>query len=227
MKYRDEKFYWTYQHGVHWPNDYIGPDSMTRWILEKSAGFTDIGLYRISESVRAYAYLILSSQASARSSIVGNTASALTAQSAFMNNFEDIVNRRVNIQEDIKRYQDTLSYASSKVDYSVGEHVYMLPSNMSLKIKTGTVGYNNKILVSDGNFSLGKNEKVNSLETPAIKNHKTNSLVLEEPVISHKPQTTTHIGHHGQSDEKIALVLALAGGSAIWNMFRSILESSS
>ena len=32
----------------------------------------------------------------------------------------------------------------------------MLPSDMKLKLKTGTVGYNNKILVSDGNFSLGK-----------------------------------------------------------------------
>ena len=92
MKYRDEKFYWTYQRGVRWPNDCIGPDSMTRWIIEKSVGFTDIGLYRISESVRAYAYLILSSQASTRSGIVGNTPSALTAQSAFLNNFEDIVN---------------------------------------------------------------------------------------------------------------------------------------
>ena len=65
MRYRDEKFYWTYQHGVGWPDDYIGPDSMTRWIKEKLVGFTDIGLLRISESVRAYAYLILSSQASA------------------------------------------------------------------------------------------------------------------------------------------------------------------
>ena len=53
--------------------------------------------------MRAYAYLILSSQASARSSLVGNTASALTAQKVFLNNFEDIVNRRVDIQEDIKR----------------------------------------------------------------------------------------------------------------------------
>ena len=113
MKYWDEKFYWTYQCGVHWPDDYIGPDSMTQWILEKSVGFTDVGLLRISESVRAYAYLILSSQASARFSIVGNMASALTAQSAFLNNFEDIVNHRVNIQEDSKRYQDTLSYPSS------------------------------------------------------------------------------------------------------------------
>ena len=36
MKYRDEKFYWTYQHAVHWPDDYIGPDSMTQWITEGS-----------------------------------------------------------------------------------------------------------------------------------------------------------------------------------------------
>ena len=59
MKYWDEKFYWTYQRGVGWPNDdYIGPDSMTQWITEKSQGFTDVGLLRISESVRAYMYLI-------------------------------------------------------------------------------------------------------------------------------------------------------------------------
>ena len=32
----------------------------------------------------------------------------------------------------------------------------MLPSDLKLKIKTGTVGYNNKILVSDGKFSLGE-----------------------------------------------------------------------
>ena len=155
MEYQDEKFYWTYQRGVRWPNDYIGPDSMTRWIIENSVGFTDVGLLKISESVRAYAYLILSSQASARSGMVGNTASALIAQSAFWNNFENVVNLRVDIREDIKRYQDTLSYASNKIDYSVGENVYMLPSDMNLKIRSGTVRYNNKILVSDGKFSLG------------------------------------------------------------------------
>ena len=83
MRYRDEKFYWSYQCGVHWPDDYIGPDSMTPWIIEKLVGVTDVGLLRISESVRAYAYLILSSQASARPEIVSSTASALTAQSGF------------------------------------------------------------------------------------------------------------------------------------------------
>ena len=57
MKYRDEKFYWSYQHGAHWPDDYLGPDSMTHWITEASDGFTDVGLLKISESVRAYANL--------------------------------------------------------------------------------------------------------------------------------------------------------------------------
>ena len=185
MRYRDEKFYWTYQHGDGWPNDYIGQVSMTRWIIETSVGFTDVGLLRISESIRAYAFLIVSSQASARSSIVGNLASSLTAQSAFLNNFENVVNDRVDICEDIKRYQDTLSYALSKVNYSVGAHLYMLPADMNLKIRLGTVGYNSKILISDGKFNLGKNDEVNSLEAPAIKSHKTSSL--ETPAIkNHK-----------------------------------------
>ena len=142
MKYWDKKFYWTYQCGVGWPNDYIGPDSMTWWVIEKSEGFTNVGLYRISESVRAYTYLILRSQASARSSIIGNTASALTTQQAFLNNFENVVNRRVDIREDIKHYQDTLSYASSNVNYSMGENIYMLPTNnlnMNLNIRSGMV----------------------------------------------------------------------------------------
>ena len=219
-----KKFYWTYQHGVGWHNDYIGPDSMTRWIIEKSVGFTDVGLLRISESVRAYAYLILSSQASARSGIVGNTASALRAQSAFLNNFENVVNRRLDIREDIKHYQNTLSYASRKVDYSVGEHLYMLLSDMTLKIRPGTVGYNNKILVSDGKFSLGKNDEVN--EAPKITHQSTithhelekkpNITQAQKPTITHHElaKEPTH------EDEKIVLVLALAGGFAIWNVFQ-------
>ena len=73
------------------------------------------------------------------------------------------MNCRVHIREDIKRYQDNLSYTSGKVDDSIGQNIYVLPSDMNLKIKTGTVRYNTKILVSDEKFSLGKNENVNTL----------------------------------------------------------------
>ena len=71
-----------------------------------------------------------------------------------------------------------------------------------------------------------KSHKTNSLETPAIKNCKTNSIkpttitsqrLTHAPAISEKNQEPKAITHN---EEKIALVLALAGGFAIWNMFR-------
>ena len=82
MGYQNEGFFGTNQHeGL---SDYKGPDSiMMHWIMETSWGFTDVGLYRISESVRAYVCLILISQASVRLRIIGNMASALTAQKVF------------------------------------------------------------------------------------------------------------------------------------------------
>ena len=67
--------------------------------------------------------------------------------------------------------------------------------------------------------------KMKKLTVPAIKSHKDSNKVLplrlaRTPNISHKnqeppgPHTLTH------NDEKIALVLALASGFAIWNIFR-------
>ena len=96
---------------------------------------------------------------------------------------------------------------------------------MELKIKTGTVRYNNKILVSDGNFSLGKNDEVN-LITPAIKNHKTNPSVtptmksMQTVVNSERTadlEQKTIISHE---DEKVALVLSLTGIFTRWFIFQ-------
>ena len=89
---------------------------------------------------------------------------------------------------------------------------------MTLKIRPETVGYNNKILFSDKEFNLGKNDEVN-LAVPATKNHKTNSI--EPTTITHAPATSQkHQKPITHNEEKISLVLALAGGFAIWNTFR-------
>ena len=101
---------------------------------------------------------------------------------------------------------------------------------MNLKIKTGTVGYNNKLLVSDEKFSLGKNVVVKSLELakvialePSIKSYKViakpllggaNSEAGQSQAPTQAKVSTTH------QDEKVALVLALVGGFTIWNIFR-------
>ena len=126
---------------------YIDENSFSRWILQKSDGLTTLGIEKPSKSVRDYAYLILTSQTSTRGTIVGFDAQNLDAQQVFLNTFENIVNRRVNIPEDIQRFQNTLQYARSEVNYAIGEHMYMLPSDMNLRI--GKVkNYNNKILTS-------------------------------------------------------------------------------
>ena len=44
------------------------------------------------------------------------------------------MNRRVDIPEDTQKFQKTLQYAGSKVDYVIGEFIYMLPSDMNLLI---------------------------------------------------------------------------------------------
>lgn len=231
MKYRGQYFFSSYQRkrkvsptpGL----SYFTDDSMTRWIIEKSNGFTKTGLVKISDSVRAYAYLVLSSQASARSSILGNNSSALTAQRVFMNNFEDIVNRRVDIQEDIKRYQDTLNYASSKVDYSVGQGIYMLPSDMNLNIKSGVSGYNNKILISNENLSLGRNKMINVMQEHHISNKVTSSLTQTKNKSSQKevphierPRVSLTNSLPSHEEEKIAFILVITTAFSIWYMFR-------
>ena len=167
-KWRNQKYFSTWQSRAWETNkpgmSYINENSFSRWIIEKSDGLTTLGLQKISESVRDYAYLILTSQTSTRGPIVGHEARNLDAQRTFLNTFENIVNRRVNIPEDIRRFQKTLQYARSKVDYAIGEFIYMLPSDMNLRI--GNVrNYNNKILISSPSFKIGTNLKINLLSS--------------------------------------------------------------
>ena len=98
----------------------------------------------------------------------------------------------------------------------MGENIYMFPSDMNLNIRSGTVRYNNKILVSDGKFSLGKNDKINAsvLESViSMPNHK----VVAQPTHAHELAKKLTITHE---EEKIALVLFLTGGFTTWFMFR-------
>ena len=53
-----------------------------------------------------------------------------------------------------------MQYTRSKVDYVIGKFIYMLPSDMNLRI--GKVkSYHNKILISLPSFKIGTNLKIN------------------------------------------------------------------
>ena len=105
------------------------PDNLIRWIITQSKGITRKGIGKISRSVRAYDYLVLTSQVQLRSSIIRNSASAVDAQQVFKSTLKALVNEDYSISADIDRYQGVLEHALSKVDFSVGTAIYMLPSN--------------------------------------------------------------------------------------------------
>ena len=109
------------------------PDNLMRWIITQSKGFTRKGIEKIIKSVIGYTYLVLSSQAQTRSTIVGNSAPAVNAQQLFKYSFNSLINEDLFI--DIEKYQRLLEHASSKVDSSVGIGIYILPSNLNLAIE--------------------------------------------------------------------------------------------
>ena len=251
-KWRNQKYFSTWQSRAWETNkpgmSYINENSWSRWIIEKSDGLTTLGLQKIPETVRDYAYLILTSQTSTRGQIVGIESRNLDAQRTFLNTFENIVNRRVNIPEDIRRFQKTLQYARSKVDYAIGEFIYMLPSDMNLRI--GKVkNYNNKIMVSKPGFNLGTNLKINLDDDdtkvadvkhkPDIKPNKGDKQDVK-PVIKpnkkHKQDVKPNRPDIKQNieisrskpdtnkityeEEKVALVLGTTAVFTVWWMFK-------
>ena len=233
-KWRNQKYFSTWQSRA-WETgkpgmSYINENSWSRWIIEKSDGLTTLGLQKISESVRDYAYLILMSQTSTRGPIVGHEARNLDAQRVFLNTFEDVVARRVSIPEDIRRFQKTLQYARSKVDYAIGEFVYMLPSDMNLQI--GNIrNYNNKILISSPSFNIGTNLKVNinvkskEVKTepdvkPNIKFDRESNQDVKKPDLLSVEKRSKLNDKITYEEEKVALILGTTAIFTVWWMFK-------
>ena len=132
-----------------------------------------------------------------------------------------------------------MQYARSKVDYAIGEFVYMLLSDMNLRI--GNVrNYNNKILISSPSFKIGTNVKVNidvkSKEVEMVKIEPDVKLkVITKPNKEHKQDVKPYIKFDRESsqdvkkpdmnkityeEEKVALILGTTAVFPVWWMFK-------
>jgi hypothetical protein len=116
------------------------------FMLDYSKGFTKAGIPRINDSIRTFVWAILAAQAQARTDIIG-VGTAYDAQKQFKQNIIAAIDRPVDIPESINRYENTLKYASTPVNFSFGANLYMSPSDMRLKIEQHE-GYNNNIVIS-------------------------------------------------------------------------------
>ena len=251
-KWRNQRYFPTWQRRA-WETgklgmSYINENSFSGWIIKKSDGITRPGIEKLSELVRDYAYLILTSQTSMRSQIIGFGASEFDAQRVFLNTFEIIVVRRVDIPEDKLRFQKVLQYARSKVDFVISVKMYMIPSDMNLRI--GKIkNYNNKILESKSYFKLGINIKINldeekgkpdvkpegegivktkpdvkQIKEPAIKSNKEHKQDVKPNIeLKHDVNMITTKPDTNKityEEEKVALILGTTAVFTVWWMFK-------
>ena len=158
--------------------------------------------------MRTYFYLVLTSQVQAKSSIVGNSAPAVDAQKVFKSTFKGLINEDYSIGIDIERYQGVLEHALSKVDFSVGTGIYMLPSKLSLNIGQKKE-HNNKSLVSNTDMTIGSNRDINRdrKKLPVAKPDAPKAVI---PAVCHDPVGTTipynlKMLTENRNDEKLAI----------------------
>ena len=133
-------------------NVYIS-GAWTTFVLDKSEGFRQAGVERINDSIRTYVWAILGAQAQTRSNIL-KTGTGFDAQKQFLANIEDAIASPVDIPSSIARYQKTLQYASTPLDFVFGIGLYLLPSDMALH-PGNMQGYNNEIQIAGSDAAIG------------------------------------------------------------------------
>ena len=107
----------------------------TMFIPDKSEGFTPAGVERLNDSIRTYVWAILGAQAQTRSNI-HKAGTGFDAQKQFLANVEDA------IPSSIARYQKTLQYALTPLDFVFGIRLYLAratwPSTRAMSRATTT-----------------------------------------------------------------------------------------
>ena len=130
----------------------------------------------------------------------------------------------------MQRFQKTLQYARSKVDYVISEFIYMLPSDMNLRIGKAK-NYNNKILVVSPSFKIGTNLKTNledEKDKPDVESKGEEKIKSEPNTESNKEhkqdvkmlKTEPDMNIITCEEEKVALVLGITSIFTVWWIFK-------
>ena len=136
------------------------------------------------------------------------------------------------------------------MDYAIGEFVYMLPSDMNLRI--GNIrNYNNKILISLPSFKIGTNLKINlngeqaKLKDkpdvkpkvitkpnikpnekhkqdvkPNVKFDRENNQDVKEPDTNEITIEPSLVELNNHEEEKVTLILGTTAVFTVWWMFK-------
>ena len=152
-----------------------------------SKNLTNAGIRRMNDSIRTYVYCILGAQAMVKHDI----GSSLDAQYQFkilvedaiqgqtlvdsLKTFQQTVQQSV-LNKSIQSYEYALEKTNSRLDFVIGEHLQLIPSNMRLHIGK-IIGYNNAITTAKSGMKIGKNNQINTVK-PRLRDHPRDRVSL-------------------------------------------------
>ena len=95
-----------------------------------------------------------------------------------MDLLEQNIKSMFSIPNSIDKNQDAATKTNSRIVYVVAVGLYMIPSDLVLKVGK-LVGYNNNIVVATSEMKIGQNEQVNTIQVPAVEKKTPESVQVE------------------------------------------------
>ena len=102
------------------------------------------------------------------------------------------IKSQFSIPESITKYEESITKTNSKIDYVVGIGLYMMPTDLVLKV--GSIQrYNNNIVVAKEGMAIGHNENLNSdtKAVPIIVSTPVANVIKNGSTMSHADQNRT------------------------------------
>ena len=153
---------------VPWTVIYIEQNESVQkaWLdfIPTKSSFTSAGIIKINESIRSYVYALLGAQAQTKTSVL-SPGTGLDAQRQFNVIVEDIINAADDMETSIDQFQDSLQYARTPLNFVVKPGLYLIPSDMNLRVGTHD-GYNNNLQIATQSMNTGLVLDLNSQPQP-------------------------------------------------------------
>ena len=121
------------------------------------------GIQYINESIEAFIYFILGSQARTQQYIYSNRAIALETQQEFCSIVEDSV-LNYNTSTWINNMNRTITDTNIILNLAISPSLWLMSNNLII-IKNPIKGFNNKLQVATINMNFGVNENLNKMNT--------------------------------------------------------------
>lgn len=153
-----------------------------RFIPTKTDGITKIGTQYLNESIEAYVYAVLGSQAKTRISIVNKGGGSLETQEEFRTLVNDAI-FNYSVSTWILNMNKAVSDTNVVQNLAISPNTWLVPSSLII-LEKKIVGYNNLLKRASEGMKFGVNHNVNFMEAKKV----TQKIVIHKPKKLHQDE---------------------------------------